>query len=160
MAAKKPLVITNGQIEQLQSGDTLDAVVTEVDLVTKTNDNAGAIVIGSPVYQKTNGNVDLGRANASGTVQLVGLVRDASIAASASGSIQTDGVLTATTGQWDSVTGQTGGLTTGSVYYLSATTAGRLTTTAPSAAGEFVVRVGLALSSTELDISIQPPVKL
>lgn len=160
MAAKKPLVITSGRIEQLQAGDTLDASVTEVDVVNKTNDNAGAIVIGAPAYQKTNGAVDLGRANASGTVQLVGLVKDVSIAAAGSGNIQTDGVLVATTTQWDAVTGQSGGLTTGSPYYLSAATAGRLTTTAPTAAGEFVVRVGLALSTTELDISVEPPIKL
>jgi hypothetical protein len=160
MATKKPLVITNGQIEQLQAGDTLDAPVTEVDVVSKTNDNASAIVIGTPVYVKSNGNVDKAQANASGTVQVLGLVRDASIPSSTSGVIQTDGVLSATTEQWDAVTGDSGGLTPGAVYYLSASTAGQLTTNAPTTAGQFVVRIGLALSSTELDISIEPPIKL
>lgn len=160
MAAKKPLVITAGQIEQLQAGDTLDAAVTEVDVVSKTNDNASPITIGQPVYQKSDGDVDLGRANAQGTVQLVGLVKDASISAAGSGLIQTDGVLVASTGDWDAVTGGSGGLTAGSPYYLSAATAGFLTATAPSTTGQFVVRVGLALSTTELDISIEPPIKL
>lgn len=160
MAAKKPLVITAGQIEQLQAGDTLDAAVSEVDVVSKTNDNAGPIVIGAPVYQKSDGDVDLGRANAQGTVQLLGLVKDVSIAAAGSGLIQTDGVLVATTGQWDAVTGGSGGLTAGSAYYLDAATAGLLTTTAPTSVGQFVVRVGLAISTTEMEISIMPPIKL
>ena len=160
MAARKPLVINSGQIEQLQAGDTLDASVSEVDVVSKTNDNAGSIVIGTPVYVKSNGNVDKGRANASGTVQLLGLVKDASVAAAASGIIQTDGILAATTGEWDAVTGGSGGLTPGSRYFLDPSTAGLLTTSAPTSAGNFVVSVGLAISTTEMDISIEPPIKL
>lgn len=160
MAARKPLVITGGQIEQLQAGDTLDASVSEVDVVSETNDNASPIVIGNAVYAKSDGDVDLARANAQGTVQVEGLVKDASIAAAAAGIVQTDGVLVATTGEWDAVTGGSGGLTPGSAYYLSATTAGMLTTTAPSSAGQFVVRIGLAISATEMDISITPPIKL
>ena len=160
MASKKPLVITNGQIEQLQAGDTLNASVSEVDVVTKTNDNAGAIVIGTPVYVKANSNVDKARANAQGTVQLLGLVAEASVAAAASGIIQTDGVLAATTGQWDAVTGESGGLTPGAPYYLDAATAGLLTQTAPTTTAQFVVRVGLAISSTEMDITLTAPIKL
>lgn len=160
MANRKPLVIVNGQVQQLPAGDTLDAEVSEVDIVSKTNDNASALVIGTAVYPKSNGNVDKGRANASGTVELLGLVRDASIAAAASGAVQTDGILTATTEEWDAVTGQTGGLTSGSPYYLDPATAGMLTATAPTTTGQFVVRVGLAISEVDLDISIQPPIKL
>jgi len=160
MAARKPLVINGGQLEQLQAGDTLDASVTEVDVISKTNDNASPIVIGNVVYSKSDGDVDLARANAQGTVQVLGLVRDASIASAAAGSIQTDGILTATTGEWDAVTGQSGGLTAGSAYYLSSATAGLLTPTAPTSAGTFVVRLGLSTSSTTLDISVQPPIKL
>lgn len=160
MTARKPLVINGGQIEQLQAGDTLNASTTEVDVVAKTNDNAGAVVIGAPVYQKSNGNVDKARANAQGTVQVVGLVADVSIAAAGSGNIQTDGVLVATTGQWDAVTGGSGGLTPGSPYYVDAGTAGMLTATAPATASQFVVRVGLALSTTDMDITITAPMKL
>lgn len=160
MAARKPLVINGGQIEQLQSGDTLDASVSEVDVISKTNDNGSPIVIGNVVYQKSDGDVDLARANAQGTVQVLGLVRDASIAAAAAGLIQTDGILTATTGEWDAITGGSGGLTPGSPYYVSSATAGLLTTTAPSSAGTFVVRIGLASSSTSMDISVEPPIKL
>ena len=64
MSQRKPLVIVDGQIQQLQAGDVLDAQVSEVDVVSKQNDNLGAINIGQPVYVKSNGNVDLAQANA------------------------------------------------------------------------------------------------
>ena len=160
MALRKPLVIVDGAIQQLQSGDSLDATASEVDSIARTNANAGSIAIGQPVYPSAAGSVDLAQADAIGTAQVLGLVSSASITSSASGNIQTDGVLTATTGQWDTVTGGSGGLVAGSVYYVDPDTAGMLTATAPTTAGDYVIRVGLALSATELEISIQPPIKL
>lgn len=160
MAAKKPLVVgSDGFPEELSPSDTLDAATGGKDIVALANSNASAIVIGSPVYKTATSNqVDLARANASGTRRVIGLVADTSIASSASGNIQTDGVLVATTAEWDAVTGQTGGLTPGSQYWLSAATAGRLTTTVPGA-GNYCVPVGIALSTTEMEISIGPGVK-
>lgn len=160
MAARKPLVIASGQIQQIQSGDVLDAVVTEVDVISLTNNNVGAIVIGMPVYSDDADDVDKAQADAVATVEVVGLVQDVSIAAAGSGFIQTDGVLTATTTQWDAVAGTTGGLTAGAIYYLSAATAGNLTETAPTTTGQFVLRVGKALSTTDMEISVSQPVKL
>ncbi len=160
MASRKPLVMNSGQIQQLQSGDVLDAVVTEVDVVSLTNNNVGSIVIGMPVYSDGNDTVDKAKADAVATVEVLGLVQDVSIGAAAAGFIQTDGVITATTGQWDTVTGESGGLTAGSIYYLDETTAGNLTLTAPTSTGEFVLRVGKALSTTEMEITITQPVKL
>ena len=156
MAIKKPLVITNGQIEQLQAGDQL----ANDNLKTRTNSNAGAIVIGQPVYADGAASVDLAQADAQGTIRVSGLVADTSIAAAASGSILVDGVLTATTGEWDAVTGETGGLTTNANYFLDAASPGALTQTAPTAVGEFVVRVGHAISPTEMEIEVQQPIKL
>ncbi len=160
MAQRKPLVMNSGQIEQLQSGDTLDAVVTEVDIVSRTNNNASPIIIGYAVYPDGNGTVDLAQADASGTVEVLGIVQETSISAAASGYIQTDGILTATTGQWDAVAGTTGGLTAGTVYYLDPDTPGLMTDTAPTAGGDFVVRLGVGLSTTEFEITIQQPVLL
>lgn len=162
MALRKPLVIVSGQMQQIQSGDVLDSAVSgEVDVVSLENDTgAAAIVIGAPVYVKSAGKVDNAQADAVGTVEVLGLVQATSIAYQASGNIQTDGVLEATTGQWDSVTGETGGLTAGAVYYLDETTAGMLTQTAPSGDGEFVVRVGKAISTLAMEITILNAVKL
>jgi hypothetical protein len=150
VAVKKPLVITAGQVQQLQAGDSIE----HPGLFNRTNNNAGAITIGQAVYVDGAGTVDLAQADAAATTKVLGLVADVSIAAAASGGITTDGVLTATTGQWDAVTGQVGGLTAGSQYWLSAATAGALTTTAPTATGEYVAPVGVAMSTTELEITI------
>lgn len=156
MAVRKPLVIVNGQVQQLQAGDTIE----HPDLYSRTNNNAGAIVIGQAVYVDGAGTVDLAQADALSTSEVLGLVADVSIAAAASGGILTDGRLVATTTQWDAVTGQTGGLTPGAKYYLSAATAGMLTTTAPNVDGNVVAPVGKALSTTEMEINIEHTILL
>lgn len=158
MAQKKPIVITNGQLEQLQAGDTLDANL--VQLITRANNTGGALVIGTPVYAVSGTDIAEAQADAQGTIRIAGLVADVTIADTASGQVAIDGILTATTGQWDAVTGETGGLTPGANYFLDAATAGMLTQTAPTSVGEFVVRVGHALSATEFEIEIQQPIKL
>lgn len=130
------------------------------DSVTRTNDNAGSLVIGQPVYTKANGNVDEALADAAATTVVTGLVSDESIATTASGDVQCDGILTATTTQWDAVTGKVGGLSINSKYYLDPDTAGQLTDTAPTTTGDYVAPIGLALSTTELCIRITPTVLL
>jgi hypothetical protein len=75
-------------------------------------------------------------------------------------SVLVSGPVTATTAQWDAVTGQSGGLTAGAVYHLSNGTAGWLTTSVPSTEDHFVVRIGVALSSTTMLLQIQPPIQL
>lgn len=54
---------------------------------------------------------------------------------------------------------QVTGLTPG-VQYLSATTPGAATATAPSAAGQVVQRVGFATAATALNFQSQPPIVL
>ncbi len=160
MSLRKPLVIVNGRVRQIAAGDTIDAQISEVDVVNQENSNAAAIVIGSPVYNDGAGTVDLAQADAVGTVEILGLVKPASIAAAASGAIQTDGILAATTAQWDTITGDVGGLTAGSVYYLDPDAPGKLTDTAPTSVGDFVVRIGKAISTTEMEITILQPIEL
>lgn len=156
MALKKPLVLTGGQIEQLQSGDSISNPI----LLSQTNDEAGAIVIGNAVYSDANDGVKKAQANAVGTANVIGLAVDPTIATGQPVAIQMDGILAATTTQWDAVAGTTGGLTRDVIYYLDPTTAGKLTSTAPSTAGQFVVSIGIAISTTELKIEIQPRIKL
>ena len=160
MALRKPLVIVGGQVQQIQVGDTLDAIVAEIEVLTQTNGEATPIAIGTPVYSSAADTVKKAQANASGTVEIVGLVKSTSINASAAGSIQTSGVLAATTAQWDAVAGTTGGLTFGTVYYLDPATAGKITSNAPYTAGQYVVRIGKAISTTELLIDIDAPILL
>jgi hypothetical protein len=128
-----------------------------------TNDNAGTIKIGQVIYIKvasTAGHMDLAKSNAASTATPVALVYDATIATSAAGNVQTSGVFTATTTQWDTANGSSGGLTPGAAYYLSPTTAGAMTTTAPTTAGQYVIRMGTAQSTTVFFMEINPPILL
>lgn len=57
------------------------------------------------------------------------------------------------------ITGLTG-LTAGSKYFLSASTTGGITTTAPSGSGDIVQLVGVATSTTTLSFSPNAPIVL
>lgn len=157
MAIRKPLVINAGQIQQLQSGDSLDIQAEALNL---TNGEAGSVVIGAPVYMFGNDSFKKAQANGSTTKDVVGLVAATSIANGASGAVTIDGVMTATTAQWDAVTGQTGGLTFGTRYYLDPSTSGKMTTTAPTTVGQYVVEIGVALSTTEMKVDVKSPILL
>ena len=154
MATRKPLVIISGLVQQLPAGDTIDAPVSSTDVISLTNGSSSAVSIGTPVYISAASTFQPSTANSSSAAKVIGLVKDTSIAASAGGVVQIDGVLSATTTQWNTITGGSGGLSVGSSYFLSPTTAGRLTTTAPSTGGEYVLPIGTAISTTELEISI------
>ena len=157
MANKKPLVIgSNGTVEQLQAGDIIDVGAAK-QVFTATNNNAGAVTIGQPVYVDGAGTVDLAQASTSTAAKVIGLVNDASVASAGSGVIITDGVLTSS--DWTAVIGATD-LTAGSVYFLDGATAGKLTTTPVTVTGNTLIRVGTALSTTEFEISIGEPIKL
>jgi hypothetical protein len=129
-------------------------------VIELTNDNAGTLVIGMAVYVKSDGDMDKAQADAAGTTELLGLVADTTILTTADGDVQADGFLEATTGQWDAVTGDVGGLTAGGIYYLDPDTAGLLTSTAPTTVGQYVVRVGQAISTTVMNIRIEQPILL
>lgn len=154
MAVQKPLVIISGQIQQIPAGDTLSAAASEVDVFAKLSATQ-TLVIGCPVYSSAATTVEKAAANAAATAKVIGLMQSVSTGVGVSGFVQEEGLLTATTGQWDAVAGTTGGLTAGTEYYLSATP-GLITSTPPSASGNYVKRLGIGLSSTELLIQIAP----
>ena len=131
---------------------------TSVVTDTATNGEASAIAIGRAVYVSAANQVRLANANSASTTNVVALVASTSINSSASGNIAVAGMLEATTTQWDAVTGQSGGLTPGATYFLSNTTAGALTTTAPTSG--HVVPVGIALGTTKLRLGFGPVVAL
>lgn len=63
--------------------------------------------------------------------------------------------VTLTTAQWDVIVGGSTGLAPDATYYLSAATAGHMVgTTPPAAAGDIAVKVGVALSTTQLYVQI------
>jgi len=158
---RKPLVLVSGQIQTLQAADTLDIPsVTAGDVVQLTNSEASPIVIGTPVYMFAADAVKKAKADAAGTKDVMGLVRDASITNATSGSIQLNGVLAMSTAQADAAFGTTGGFTFGTRYYLSAGTAGLGTATAPSTVGQYVQEIGIGVSTTEINIDVKSPILL
>ncbi len=189
MANRKPLTLNTGQMEQLQGGDFVDfgayqtpntigtagqvlaspAAGTALEWVEPgagihtielENANANTVNICMPVYLDANGKIDLADANTVATSEVFGLVQDTSIATGNIGTIAFEGVVTATTGQWDAVAGTTGGLSPGKIYFLSETAGALVETTPPTTLGSCVVRVGRAVSATQLVLMITPPIKL
>ena len=131
------------------------------DTISLVNGNSSGIyVITAAVYIKPDGTFDVARACAAATTQVFGLVADASIGPGSPGNIQFHGILTATTGEWDAMTGGSGGLIVGAVYYLSAAVAGHFTSTAPTTVGQFVVEIGKAVSTIKLSILPRAPIGL
>lgn len=118
--------------------------------VSMTNGQGSTINKCQAVYASSAGTIQLARANALSTCTFIGLVFDTTIGAGAAGNVITNGVQTGSTAQWDALTGQTGGLTTNATYYLSTATAGAITSTAPTSG--FLVPVGVALSTTQLEL--------
>src|SRR5581483_4643776 len=149
MALRKPLVLNAGEIQQLQAGDTLDAPVSEVDLVSLTNGDTGNHVLGDVVYISAADTAKKAKADAAATAGAFGFAAQSSISNGATGLYQTDGILAGLSG-----------LTAGAIYYLDPSTAGQMTTTAPSTVGQLVVRLGRAISTTEFEIDIERAILL
>lgn len=156
MAIKKPLVIgSNGEIEQLQAGDNILAGSTTQSF-SAINENAGAISQGQVVFVSSSGSVNLANNTAEATAKAIGVVEDASIASTTSGNVLTDGAITVA--DWTAIAGAPT-LTAGSVYFLDGVD-GNITTIPPILAGSYVVRIGTAISTTTLEVSISRPIKL
>ncbi len=162
MPIRTPLVLgADGLPQQLQAGDTISAPTTAPSLRAVTNaESSAALVFGAPVYASATGAVKRGQANAKTAAKIAGLCSDASIAAGAIGNIAQSGVLVGTTAQWDAVAGTSGGLVFGTAYFLDPATPGKLTATAPTTLGQCNVFLGMALSSTELELWIAQPILL
>lgn len=150
MALYKPLVrLTNGQISQLPPGDTLEAPSTEVDIITLANAEASPVSPTKAVYKTgTTNQFMLAIATTAASAKVIGFTKE-TIANGTSGFVQTDGVI-----------GGFVGLVPGTEYFLSPTVAGEITATPPSTLGQYSAKVGTAVSSTELEISISLTIQL
>ncbi len=146
-------VDTYGRVTAGGAGAAAAQTVTSL-----TNNQGSTINIAQAVFSNGAGTVQLAQANSDSTRRFVGFVAATSITNGASGNVATSGVMTATTGQWDAVTGQSGGLTPNTYYYLSSTTAGAITSTIPTT--NWSVRVGYAMSTTEMRIFPGIPIRL
>lgn len=115
-----------------------------------------SVDLGAPVILLDE--LDLCDASAAATSNCAGLCcgageRNAVLGAPGQVRYQFAGPLKLTTEQWDNITGQSGGLTPHSTYYLSVTT-GKLSTTKPVGGTDFIAPVGFAMNPTTMMIQI------
>jgi hypothetical protein len=124
-----------------------------------SDDHPTEFPIGTPVTVSdvANGTVVPGLADDIDTATITGLAITPGVVGDRV-KVQTHGPLTLTTAQWDEITGGTGGLIHGLVYFLS--TDGGMTDTAPTTPGDVVTQIGIGLSPTDLMIQISPAVLL
>lgn len=141
------------------TGGTLATLVdvAAAGILTLTNGNAGTMVIGQPVSITSANTCQSARADSQALSRVAGIVV-VGAATTLPVSVQTEGPITATTAQWDAVTGGSGGLVAGSVYFLGAS--GTLSTAPPTTNGHTVVPLGVALSTTKFEIRPGTPVLL
>ncbi len=120
-----------------------------------TLQDASDVDIGTTVRLLTSGDT-FGKASTSEQLkpaQAVGIVT-AFDSGTEEVSVTISGEVTLTTTQWDAWTGQSGGLTPGSIYYVGTfPDEGTITTIAPSISGQFIAQVGIARSSTVMLLS-------
>jgi hypothetical protein len=130
-----PYVYVNGAWDDLATVDSANKVENEY---TAGEDIDAAEV----VYISAADTVSLADASADVSAKPIGIAGE-SILSAASGNIISDGVAGGFTG-----------LTAGSRYYLD-TTAGAVTASPPTGAGNNVVQIGFAKSATEMQLQMQ-----
>jgi hypothetical protein len=112
------------------------------------NGDATAHATGEAVYLAGDGTARRARADAAATAGALALAAGP-VAAGAVGPYQASGPLPGLAG-----------LAPGATYWLDPATAGAMTATAPTAAGQHVVELGVAVSATELQVRIRPSIEL
>lgn len=114
------------------------------------------IISGQPVYLKSNGHIGLAKADNPARTKVIGLAFD-SVAPGFSCRYITDGELS--NDDWTDIIGSEQ-LEIGQIYYLDPDNSGKLTTIAPITSGQYVVKVGIALTVKKIDIEIQQSIML
>lgn len=134
----------------------LDRFKLEMQDVVVPNGSGGALPVGTLVYMLANGS-GVQKADANATAPARNVMGVVIVGASGSGgnvTVRQRGKVTLTTAQWDTATGGSGGLVAFTEYYLSGT-AGAPTATVPGTTGDTDISVGIAESTTVLNVGIR-----
>jgi len=134
------------------NADDIDALE---GMVTPNLQNRDSPLVKCTPVRANIGSPGIWGANSTTQPDVIGLLLE-STANLDYGDVQTTGLFTATTGEWDAVTNQTGGLSQGETYYLYG--AGSLATTPPTTG--YIAPVGVAISTTKLRIGIKTTILL
>ena len=101
-------------------------VLFEVDTGTSVNFTSSSdFPLGSPVYLSSSGTWQLAKANDEDTVAQY-LISEKIYTSPITYKALINGEITLTTNQWDQITNGSGGLTTGTIYFLSSFNAGKI----------------------------------
>ena len=101
-------------------------VLFEVDTGTSVNFTSPSdFPLGSPVYLSSSGTWQLAKANDEDTVAQY-LISEKIYTSPITYKALINGEITLTTNQWDQITNGSGGLTTGTIYFLSSLNAGKI----------------------------------
>jgi hypothetical protein len=147
IAVQNELDASKLRITTLETTHTQDAFITVPDA------SGGAIVLGTPVYMKANG-TGAAPADANAVTPQPHAVGFAHEISGGNVHVHVRGTMILTTAQWDVVvTGGSGGLIPFTEYFLDVT-AGKITTTEPTIGGSHVLRMGIAMSTTDMFIHI------
>jgi len=111
-------------------------------------------LIGTPVRKSGTGTAIPAKADSAADARCIGLLATAG-AADTDPQIRYAGPLTLETTEWDAITGDSGGLVEDDYYFISQSSAGKLTKTAPVSG--IRAPVGVALSADTLLILISYP---
>ena len=135
---------------------------TVTNTVALTNANVGSLVICTPVYSSGAGACDGAQGDTEAHARCIGLIQ-ATVGSGLTATVQTGDTFTATTAQWDAVTGGSGGLTPSTKYFVHPTIKGQLTSvpppsTSPWTSAQWAGYVGSSLSTTQLLIDRELPV--
>ena len=158
MALKKPLALYSGRITELKPGDQIDIEMDSAKLQNKdavTVNKLEFVALGT-----SNGSFKQALADTFANGHVLGISTE-TVAVDAIGVIQTDGLVSGTLAGWTGVLEDANplGLTLGSIYYLSKTAPGKITSIPPIAPG-VSTRVGRALSDVLFDLNIDYPIEL
>lgn len=146
---------------RLKAGDgegyTVIVEAIQTPDILMENDEMTTILTGEVVYCASDDHILRAVATSLAEAEAIGLC-SGSISPGTTGFIRADGFLELDTTVWDSLIEEpnVGGLGTG-IYYLSATTPGKLTANAPTAEGTYVTIIGRRITSRILKIEIEYP---
>lgn len=140
-------------------GDTLyfknnQIVWSSYKFLELTNNSGVTIDKGQAVFISGNNEITLSKADSTSTATCFGIATE-QITNTNSGNVAYGGVLELTTGEWDTVSGGSGGLSAGAEYWVSAATAGNITSTAPTSPGQQQTSIGYGISTIKLFIDPQ-----
>lgn len=148
-----PLILANGEIRQYKSGDILNAILGNRSFndIYELNSGELAIIAAGSICYYDGASTSMKKAKADSITNCSGILWIAlqAISVAGTGLFQMAGMLDVFTG-----------LTIGASYYLSPTTAGAITLTIPSTAGQCIVKLGNTISTTTLFFKIERPIIL